>query len=84
MVGYRCYVLDAEDHIVQAHDLDCECDAQAEAAAETFLRQDPCITAPSRSGGQRRRVARLKREAGIRFRLARHAGLSLRPIGSTT
>ena len=26
MVGYRCYILDAEDHIVQAHDLDCDSD----------------------------------------------------------
>ncbi len=31
MVGYRCYILDAEDHIVQPHDFDCETDAQAEA-----------------------------------------------------
>jgi hypothetical protein len=83
MVGYRCYVLDAEDHIVQAHDLDCECDAQAEAAAETFLRQDP-YHGSVEVWRAARRVARLKREAGIRFRLARHVGLSLRPIGSTT
>ena len=41
MVGYRCYILDAEDHIVQAHDLDCESDAQAESAAEDLLAQDP-------------------------------------------
>lgn len=41
MLGYRCYVLDAEDHILQAHDLDCENDAHAATVAETLLSQDP-------------------------------------------
>jgi hypothetical protein len=41
MVGYRCYILDAEDHIVQPHDFDCETDAQAEAMAEALLRSEP-------------------------------------------
>jgi hypothetical protein len=41
MVGYRCYILDAEDHIVQAHDVECDTDAQVESAAEDLLGQDP-------------------------------------------
>jgi hypothetical protein len=41
MAGYRCYVLDADDHIVQAHDLDCETDAQAKSTAEGLLGRDP-------------------------------------------
>jgi hypothetical protein len=41
MAGYRCYILDAADHIVQAHDLDCESDAHAEATAEDMLVLDP-------------------------------------------
>ncbi len=41
MIAYRCYVLDAEDHILQAHDLDCENDEHAAALAEALLHQDP-------------------------------------------
>ena len=41
MVGYRCYILDAEDHILQAHDLDCANDAEAADIAEGLLGQDP-------------------------------------------
>jgi hypothetical protein len=41
MVGYRCYILDSDDHIVQAHDLDCETDAQAASTAQGLLGQDP-------------------------------------------
>lgn len=41
MVGYRCYVLDAEDHILQAHDLECETDEHAATLAETLLNEDP-------------------------------------------
>ena len=41
MVGYRCYILDAEDHILQAHDLDCGTDAEATSVAEGLLAPDP-------------------------------------------
>ena len=41
MVGYRCYILDAEDHIVQAHNLDCDSDMQAQREAGNFLSKDP-------------------------------------------
>ena len=49
MVGYRCYILDADDHIVQAHDLECETDAQAGSTAEGLLARDP-ITARWKCG----------------------------------
>jgi len=41
MVGYRCYLLDAEDHILQAHDIECDDDTQAQSAAQHFLTRDP-------------------------------------------
>jgi hypothetical protein len=41
MVGYRCYILDAEDHILQAHDVECADDAHAQSAAQHLLTQDP-------------------------------------------
>jgi hypothetical protein len=41
MLGYRCYILDADDHILQGYDLDCETDAQAKARAESLLAEDP-------------------------------------------
>jgi hypothetical protein len=41
MADYRCYILDADDHIVQAHDLECETDAQAGSTAEGLLARDP-------------------------------------------
>jgi hypothetical protein len=40
MVGYRCYILDAEDHIVQAYEIDCKDDGQAASAAEDLLTRD--------------------------------------------
>ncbi len=63
MVGYRCYILDADDHIVQAHDVDCDTDAQAESTAAGLLARDPyhgsaeiwCAT---------RRVTKLERACG--------------------
>ena len=61
MVGYRCYILDAEDHILQGHDLDCESDAQARARAETLLAQDPYHRA-AEVWKAARRVMRLERQ----------------------
>jgi len=62
MAGYRCYVLDAEDHILQAHDLDCESDAQASTAAETLLDQDPYFHA-AELWRSTRRITKLERRA---------------------
>ena len=81
MVGYRCYILDAEDHIVQAHDLDCETDAQAEAAAEQLLSKDPYHRA-AEVWRSTRRVVQLDREASLRLRMQRHAQRAHPAVGS--
>jgi hypothetical protein len=70
MVGYRCYILDADDHIVQAHDLDCDTDAQAASTAEGLLTRDPYCRAVE-IWRATRRVAKLERGAMQRLRLAR-------------
>jgi hypothetical protein len=75
MVGYRCYVLDAENHIVQAHNLDCDSDMQAQTEAENFLSLDPYHSYVEVWRASRR-VAKLERQAGIRPRPALRA---LRP-----
>jgi hypothetical protein len=41
MAGYRCYILDADGHIVQAHDIECESDMHAGESAGHILIQDP-------------------------------------------
>jgi hypothetical protein len=69
MVGYRCYILDADDHIVQAHDLDCETDAQAESRAESLLQRDP-YHGSAEVWKATRRVTKLERD--VAQRLARH------------
>ncbi len=65
MTSYRCYVLDAEDHILQAHDLTCDSDAHAAVIAETLLDQDPYYTA-AEVWRSTRRIAKLERRAGKR------------------
>ena len=81
MVGYRCYILDAEDHIVQAHDIDCETDAQAASAAEGLLSQDPYYRS-AEVWRATRRIVKLDRAASSRLRLERHALRSSRILGS--
>jgi hypothetical protein len=69
MAEYRCYILDADDHIVLAHDVDCDTDAQAESTAAGLLARDPyhgsveiwCAT---------RRVTKLERAAARYLPLA--------------
>ena len=70
MAGYRCYILDADGHIVQAHDLDCDTDAQAGWAAENLLACDPYHRA-AEIWNATRRVLQLERDAAQRMRLAR-------------
>lgn len=74
MAGYRCYILDAEDHILQAHDLTCESDAEAESEAKSLLAQDPYHRS-AEVWLATRRVARLERQAGLALDSAamRHA-----------
>jgi hypothetical protein len=78
MVGYRCYVLDAEDHILQAHDLDCETDEHAAAFAEALLNQDPYYRF-AEVWRSTRRVAKLERHPAVRMRMA---PLVVRSLGS--
>jgi hypothetical protein len=78
MIAYRCYVLDAEDHILQAHDLDCENDEHAAALADVLLHQDPYYRF-AEVWKSTRRVAKLERDVGVRVRLARPPS---QPIGS--
>jgi hypothetical protein len=62
MVEYRCYVLDAEDHILQAFEIECGDDVKAEVAAEDLLARDPYHR--SVEVWQRaRRIAKLERNA---------------------
>jgi hypothetical protein len=81
MVGYRCYIFDADDHIVQAHDLDCETDAEAESTAQSLLGWDP-YHGSVEVWKATRRVMKLDRDAAQRLRLARRVPRSGRTIGS--
>jgi hypothetical protein len=81
MVSYRCYILDADDHIVQAHDLDCETDAQAELTAKSLLARDP-YHGSVEVWHAKRRVTKLERDAVQRLRLARRVPRSGRRLGS--
>jgi hypothetical protein len=65
MAGYRCYVLDAEDHILQGYDLDCASDEHAATVAESFLDQDPYYHA-AEVWRSTRRIAKLERHASKR------------------
>ncbi len=64
MVDYRCYILDAEDRIVQAHDLECATDADAQTTAEGLLTRDPYHRG-AEVWRATRRVARLERDAAL-------------------
>jgi hypothetical protein len=74
MTGYRCYILDADGHIVQAHDLDCDTDAQARWAAEGLLAGDPYHRA-AEVWKATRRVLKLEQDAAQRIRLAQWMAL---------
>ena len=64
-MGYRCYVLDAEDHILQAYDLDCASDEHAATVALSFLDRDPYYQA-AEVWRSTRRIAKLERCASKR------------------
>jgi hypothetical protein len=81
MVGYRCYILDADDHIVQAHDLECETDAQAGSTAEGLLARDP-YNGSVEVWNATRRVVKLERTAAQRRPQTRGLPRSDRSFGS--
>jgi hypothetical protein len=80
MVEYRCYILDAEDHILQAYEIECGDDAQAESAAEDLLAQDPyhrSVEVWERS----RRITKLERAAVVDLRRTRRVQRARRVVG---
>jgi hypothetical protein len=79
MVGYRCYVLDAEDHIVQAHELDCTDDRHAVSAAADLLARDPYHRS-AEVWRATRRVRKLERGAALGLRTARRMERSQKPL----
>jgi hypothetical protein len=81
MVGYRCYILDADDHIVQAHDLECETDAQAVSTAESLLARDP-YHGSVEVWNATRRVMKLERSAAQRLLQTRRLPQPDRTFGS--
>jgi hypothetical protein len=81
MAGYRCYILDADDHIVQAHDLECETDAQAGSTAEGLLALDPYHSSVE-VWNATRRVMKLESAATQRLRQAHRQPRSKRTLGS--
>ena len=82
MPSYRCYILDSEEHILQAHDLDCESDADAASSAEALLSHDPYHRSVE-VWKSTRRVAKVEREAGRNLRLSRQAPRPVRPVSTT-
>jgi hypothetical protein len=81
MAGYRCYILDAEDHILQAHDLDCQDDADAVSVAQNLLTLDPYHHG-AEVWRSTRRIKKLQRTAGLGLRLARRVQPKGRTLGS--
>jgi len=76
---YRCYILDAEDHIVQAHELECATDTAARTTAGDLLCRDPYYRR-AEVWRAARRIARLERDVG-EF-LPSGASLGDRTLGS--
>ncbi len=83
MVGYRCYILDADDHIVQAYELDCDTDAQAEARAVGLLARDPYYHG-AELWEATRRVTKLERDSTQREGVARSRPLPGQTLRSAT
>ncbi len=81
MAGYRCYILDSDDHIVQAHDLDCDTDSQAKETAAGLLARDPYYRS-AEVWNAARRVLKLERDTAQRLRLGRRAPRRDRAQGS--
>ncbi len=74
MVGYRCYILDAEDHILQACEIECTDDALAETVAGDLLARDPYHRSVE-VWDRTRRIMKIERELALGLRDARQARL---------
>jgi hypothetical protein len=83
IVDYRCDILDAEDHIVQTHEIDCADDSQAEAAAADCLGPDPYHRSVE-IWKATRRLMKVKRDAAFGLRAAQRLRQDGTMRGSTT
>jgi hypothetical protein len=81
MVGYRCYILDAEDHILQAYEIECTDDAHAESAAGDLLARDPYHRSVE-VWERTRRIMKLERDAAVGLRHARRLRETRQAVGS--
>ncbi len=81
MVAYRCYILDADGHIVQAHDLDCETDVQARWIAESLLTCDPYHRA-AEIWNATTRVMKIERDTAQRMEPAQWVAHPAEVLGS--
>jgi hypothetical protein len=70
MAEYRCYILDADDHILQAYELDCPDDLRAESAAEDILERDPYYQSVE-LWASARRIRKFERTTLAGLRMAR-------------
>jgi hypothetical protein len=73
MVGYRFYILDAEDHIVQAFEIECANDAKARLAARQLLAGDPYHRAVE-VWERTRRLMKIVRDVSPRLRHGNERG----------
>jgi hypothetical protein len=79
MVGYRCYVLDSEDHIVQAYEIDCADDPHAVSTAEDLLARDPYHRS-AEVWRAARRIRKLERGTALGLRTARRMDRPQKPF----
>jgi hypothetical protein len=73
MAGYRFYILDAEDHIVQAFEIECANDAKARLAARQLLAGDPYHRAVE-VWERTRRLMKIVQDVSPRLRHANERG----------
>ena len=73
MAGYRFYILDAEDHIVQAFEIECANDAKARLAARQLLAGDPYHRAVE-VWERTRRLMKIVRDVSPRLRHGKEWG----------
>jgi hypothetical protein len=79
MAGYRFYILDAEDHIVQAFEIECANDAKARLAARQLLAGDPYHRAVE-VWERARRIMKIVRDVSPGLRHGK--GQAVRELGS--
>jgi len=79
MAEYRCYILDADDHILQAYELECPDDLRAETAAGDILDRDPYHQSVE-LWASARRIGKFERATGASLRMARRLEKGLKVL----